>query len=497
MIESAPFLVDDADIPALRNAVSHLARIGYCEKKIRERLRLTDLNDLLWRALPIYRKEQLSIRDPLASAIDLFLLQATIPTQELDRLFGRIGWEVLIRVGLLSVDAQDWVCARASLFPVGNRLIFSEHAWPMLPHPGLPKVPHNQVMSVGADSHWLARTTVRRSVDSALDLCTGSGIHALLAATHAQRVLAIDINPRAALCTYFNTRASGITNVEIAIGDLFEPVGEERFHLITANPPFVPSPINSVGFRDGGRSGEDIQRRIVAGLPHHLAPGGIAQIVTELGERDGESLADRLRGWLGGAPMDIHILRLREYSTTSYALGHAEGEDYGAFLDSVKDWNGNLITQGYARIVSVLLAFQWSDPAYGPPWTRSEESEPPLYDNTGIEIEAIFFAERLARHPDLYSMLARNRIRRAGKIRLFETGVLGDELHIQTHAQSLGRALAVQQWINPIEREILVRMKESLALPEILALAHELTLEEEAIFATLGSLLRRRLISLV
>jgi hypothetical protein len=29
-----------------------------------------------------------------------------------------------------------------------------------------------------------------------------------------------------------------------------------------------------LGFRDGGRSGEDIQKRIVAGLPDHLAPGG-------------------------------------------------------------------------------------------------------------------------------------------------------------------------------------------------------------------------------
>lgn len=497
MIESAPFLVDDDDVPALRNAISHIARTGYCETQIRKRLGLTDISSLDWHAIPIYRREQLSDRDALAAAIDLFLLQGVVSAQELSGLFDQTDQDVLIRTGILSMDEQHRICARASLFPVGDHLVFSEHAWPMLPHPGYPSVPHDQVMSVGSDSHWLARATVRRPVDIALDLCTGSGIHALLAASHSDRVLAVDINPRAAACTHFNTQASGITNVEVAIGDLFDPVGKERFGLITANPPFVPSPVDAVGFRDGGRSGEDIQRRIVAGLPNYLAPGGVAQIVTDLGERDGEFLSDRLRVWIGDAPIDIHILRLREYSSASYAIGHAVGEDYGTFLESVDDWSRNLRVQGYSRVVSVLLAFQWSDSNFGQPWTWSEVSEPPLHDDAGVEIEETFFAERLARHPDLHKFLERGRIRRAARIKLFEAGMLGDDLHIQTQAQLLGKALSIQQWLNPIEREFLVRMETSLALPEILALARNLGLERETTFAVLGSLLRRRLISLI
>ncbi|CAK0756519.1 S-adenosyl-l-methionine-dependent methyltransferase [Gammaproteobacteria bacterium] len=496
MTESAPFLIDNDDVPALRDAVSQIVRIGYCETQVRRRLGLTDISDLYWRSLPIYRRERLSQRDALATAIDLFLLQGTISQQELSGLFCRTDQEVLIRAGILSIDGQGCACARASLFPVSDHLAFSEHAWPMLPHPGLSNVPHNQVMSVGADSHWLARATVRRPVDSALDLCTGSGIHALLAATHSQRVLAVDINPRAVACTHFNTQVLGITNVEAVVGDLFDSVGEERFDLITANPPFVPSPINTVGFRDGGHSGEDIQRRIVTSLPHHLAPGGIVQMVTELGERDGESLEDRLRTWIGNAPIDIHILRLREYSTTNYALGHAVGEDYATFLDSVDAWSRNLKDQGYNRIIAVLLAFQWSDATCGPPWTWSGVSEPPLYDDAGIEIEEIFATERLARHPHFHKILERGRIRRTMRIKLFEAGMLGDESLIQTHAQLLGKALAIQQWLNPIERELLVRLERALALSDILSLAEDLGLERETTLATLRSLLQRRLISL-
>jgi len=81
--------------------------------------------------------------------------------------------------------------ARASLYPVGDRLIFSDHAWPELPHPGFSAVPYNRVMAVGLDSRHLARATIRKPVHSALDLCAGSEVHALLAAAHAQRVLAV------------------------------------------------------------------------------------------------------------------------------------------------------------------------------------------------------------------------------------------------------------------------------------------------------------------
>ena len=140
-------------------------------------------------------------------------------------------------------------------------------------------------MGIGRDSRLLARCTTPRTFRSALDLCTGSGIQALLASAHAQQVLAVDISPRAARCARFNAQASGATNVDVVVGDLFNAARGESFDLITANPPFVPSPLDTLRFRDGGRSGEDVQKRIVAGLPHHLAPGGMAQIVTELGER--------------------------------------------------------------------------------------------------------------------------------------------------------------------------------------------------------------------
>jgi hypothetical protein len=40
--------------------------------------KLFDIVDLHWHALPIYRKEQLTVRDELATTIDIFMLQGAI-----------------------------------------------------------------------------------------------------------------------------------------------------------------------------------------------------------------------------------------------------------------------------------------------------------------------------------------------------------------------------------------------------------------------------------
>ena len=280
------------------------------------------------------------------------------------------------------------------------------------------------------------------------------------------------------------------------LGDVFDAVDPtERFDLITANPPFVPSPVDELRFRDGGRSGEAVQRRIVAGLPHYLAPGGIAQLVTEIGERENEPIVSRVRQWLEGAPMDIHIIRLRAHTAADYAIGHGSGDgDFGFYLDSVGAWAENLRAHGYARVVSVLVAFRWSDPSLGPPWDRVDESQPPRRQ-AGAEVEAVFGAERTARQPNREQVLDRARVRRAGPIALQEQQVLGSEVHAKARATLLGQAFTMEHQLDAIEREILRRLESSVAVSELLAAAKGSSAAETTIRAAIDSLLRRGLVT--
>src|SRR5580704_8016380 len=119
MSEPAPFLAGDADVPALRQAISCIGRVGFCEAAVLERLGLQDITDLQWRKSCIFRDERLTVRDPLALAIDLFLMQGALTADEVDRLLPVSSRDVLLRTGILEIDESGLVRARASLYPVG------------------------------------------------------------------------------------------------------------------------------------------------------------------------------------------------------------------------------------------------------------------------------------------------------------------------------------------------------------------------------------------
>jgi hypothetical protein len=274
--------------------------------------------------------------------------------------------------------------------------------------------------------------------------------------------------------------------------DLYGGVHGTQFDLIIANPPFVPSPLDTLRFRDGGPSGEDVLARIVEGLPLHLAAGGIAQVVTELGEREGEPLVQRLREWLHGAAMDIHILRLSEHEAMAYATHHAKGDNFGDFLDSVHEWASNLLAQRYKRVVSVIVSFQWSHAATGSTWDVTEQSQPPRR-SAGAEIEAVFRAAQAAQRLD-WQALTTNWISRSGPIALFDARVLGGDIRAEAKATLLGKALTIEHHLNPVEREILDRMDGALQLPELLKSCRNPDADRPILVEAVRSLLRRRLV---
>lgn len=103
-------------------------------------------------------------------------------------------------------------------------------------------MPPHCVTGINPTTVLLAQMTIRRPVQTALDVGTGNGVQALLAARHACRVVATDINPRALNVTAFNALLNGVANIECRRGSFYEPVDGEIFDFISINPPFVISP---------------------------------------------------------------------------------------------------------------------------------------------------------------------------------------------------------------------------------------------------------------
>jgi ribosomal protein L3 glutamine methyltransferase len=127
-----------------------------------------------------------------------------------------------------------------------------------------------------------------------LDLCTGSGCLAILAARAfpASRVDAADISPAALAVARKNILRHRLRRrVRPVRSNLFEEL-DGRYDLIVANPPYVAGPAMATLPREyrheprvalaGGSDGLDLAARIVAQAPSHLEPGGV--LVCEVGE---------------------------------------------------------------------------------------------------------------------------------------------------------------------------------------------------------------------
>ena len=124
-------------------------------------------------------------------------------------------------------------------------------------------------------------------VESVLDLCTGSGCLAILAARHFPNAAidAVDISKDALAVAARNVADHGLdARIALHHGDLFAPLGSKRYDLIISNPPYVdaegmaglPAECRAepkLAF-DGGADGLDIVRRILSEAKAHLAPQG-------------------------------------------------------------------------------------------------------------------------------------------------------------------------------------------------------------------------------
>ena len=133
-----------------------------------------------------------------------------------------------------------------------------------------------------------------KSVGRVLDLCTGGGSLAVLAARvfPGAAVDAVDISPDALAVARRNLDEHRLAErVRLFEGDLFAPIPGERYDLILANPPYVDAdaianfPAEYAAetriAHAGGADGLDVVRRILSDAPDHLTPDGA--LVCEIG----------------------------------------------------------------------------------------------------------------------------------------------------------------------------------------------------------------------
>ncbi|RLV49047.1 class I SAM-dependent methyltransferase [Nocardioides mangrovicus] len=166
-----------------------------------------------------------------------------------------------------------------------------------------------------AQSQWAQQLLAAAPTGPVLELCCGAGQIGLAAVAGTTRSLVcVDLEATAVAFCRANAAAAGLTDrVEVRHGAMDEVVGaEERFALVIADPPWVPStqtarfPEDPLLAIDGGDDGLAVARTCLQVVGTHLAPGGSA--VLQVGTEAQLDLLDLPAGEAGLALLERRVL---------------------------------------------------------------------------------------------------------------------------------------------------------------------------------------------
>ncbi len=133
------------------------------------------------------------------------------------------------------------------------------------------------------------------AIHHVLDLCTGSGCLAILAAQAfpESKLDAIDLSPDALAVAKRNVDDYGLqARIQLILSDAFTEVPEQKYDLIISNPPYVNAesmatlpeeyrrePVLALA---SGKDGLDFVRILLSEAKNHLTPNGL--LIVEIGD---------------------------------------------------------------------------------------------------------------------------------------------------------------------------------------------------------------------
>ncbi len=215
--------------------------------------------------------------------------------------------------GLITADGSTFASGIV-LLPIGDLLMACDRTQNGDSRPDL-------VVGTTPAARTLSQFRVAGEAGSVLDLCCGSGIHALQMAGQADTVVAADLNPRALEFAQFNAQLNGIENVEFLEGDGFAPVEGRRFDHIVSNPPFFLLPSTDLLYRDNPLELDGFAEKLVRQAPRFLNERGFFQMIFEWVEIEGQPWQRRLAGWLSECGCDAWLVK--HYSQQPIEYCHA------------------------------------------------------------------------------------------------------------------------------------------------------------------------------
>ena len=340
---SSCVLGSDEQFAALRRI---LIDAGYEEDAICRRAGASHLDQII---TSVTRREQTPPLEDTLDALTWLLLEGrTLSSAPVARLLPQQLASLLAGFGLLQQSTAGIRCVVA-LYPSENLYLVSDR---------ISDAADSVYPAMERNSRRLMDVLPRDKCNSFLDLCTGSGIAALVAARDfALAAFACDLGQRAAQFAEFNRRLNGLKNLKVEQGDLYAPFTGRKFDCIVSHPPQVPVLKPKNLFSDGGDDGEQVSKQIVQSLPAHLSPGGEFCLLGMGLDTEDAPFEHRARAWLGPAQQEFDIalvarklLNPAEYIANSVMSGSMPLEQVGQWKALFRARSATALVYGTLRM---------------------------------------------------------------------------------------------------------------------------------------------------
>jgi methylase of polypeptide subunit release factors len=313
---------------------------------------------------------------PAAVAVRAFLLHDPVRRDEAEGALGDLA--PLIEGGLLA-ERDGGLVSPLEVVMSGDSFCFGDRI----------TVGPAAVVPAGRATRYLLRAAhlPRAWYESVLNVGCGAGAVAIALSRAATRVVATDVDTRAVDYTRFNLRVAGVTNVEVRAGTLFEPVREERFRLLVAQPPTLAKrPGVTWGtFGHPKVRGDELALKLLGGVCDHLDELGRAVIAADWPVFDGDALDTRVRSALSGPRSNLTVFAAPaehpdEYCTHQTAADCTRLDD--AFMRNVVVQRDHFEAQ---RIRGVVFGVVVVELTASSPWTALVTVRPPAEEPVTAE----------------------------------------------------------------------------------------------------------------
>lgn len=322
------------------------------------------------------------------SILRLFNIAETISMQSAQTLFGKSLLMNLIEAGLLGED-KDKIFSYFHIQIHKGLIFLSDYSLPQ-------GTPHDLVLPVGPSGRYLEAITIRKKVDSALDLGCGCGLQTLLLAAHSTLVTATDINKRCLSLTALNARLNDIHNIELLEGSYFEPVHGRKFDLIVSNTPYVITPGKDKIYRDAKGNGDEAVLDVIRQAPEYLNEGGYAHLLATWLHKKRQLPEEPIKETVKQFAADTLLIYERSFSPAQYANDWVYDDIPRGTLGFYWTWLQWVLwyrRMGMERFAfgSITLRKRLSKKN----WFRSETAQNIAGDSAGRHIHQLFLANDL------------------------------------------------------------------------------------------------------